>query len=54
MKIIQCKDYCEAYDLCREYNHPIVVQVGNEIAKIYLSGSWKFIGRNAKGKNDVD
>jgi hypothetical protein len=32
-------DWSEAYDVCRERNHPIVAQVGGEICKIFPSGS---------------
>ncbi len=31
----------EAFNYCREADHPVVVRVDGETAKIYPSGAWK-------------
>jgi len=46
----------EAYDYCREADHPVKVRVGLETAKIYPSGSWKtlFVGQEPCFSTDKD
>lgn len=43
MKTEEFKEWWEAFDTCREKNHPIIARVKDEICKIYPSGSSKAI-----------
>ena len=46
--------WCEAFDYCREANHPIVVRVTNrvcdETAKVYPSGTCRTITMHKRDK----
>jgi hypothetical protein len=41
-EVIECFDWPEAFDICRERQRPIVAKVGNEIGKCFPSGRFEF------------
>ena len=41
MKVFACDDWSDAFDLCREFDHPIVVVVDGDLKKIFPSGAAK-------------
>ena len=38
-------DWSEAFDYCREVDHPVVAQVGTEVGKVFPSGWYNYIGK---------
>lgn len=38
---VECHDWSEAFDCCRERDRPMWVRVGGEVAKCYPSGACK-------------
>jgi hypothetical protein len=41
MKTIEFPDYATAFDKCRHIDKPLVVKVGEEITRIFPSGSYQ-------------
>jgi len=43
-------DYSLAFDRCRDEGRPLVVQVGDELTKIFPSGSYLPLNYETRGK----